>query len=152
MFKSAALPCKFYFRRADGDGGVDGEDEDQDDLAPPFYKVIFKVGNDLRLDQFALQMINLFNRIFLESGLDLKITPYKVLATSATCGRRRNILLCMMKRIAILYLLRFRRVRGISVGLGHQLPARQHPEVLLARVRAEESYTGHREQLFQELR
>ncbi len=44
------------------------------------------MSSDLRLDQFAMQMINLFNRIFLESGLDLKITPYRVLATSATCG------------------------------------------------------------------
>lgn len=50
------------------------------------YKVIFKVGHDIRQDQFALQMINLFDRIFLDCGLDMKITPFRVLATSATSG------------------------------------------------------------------
>ena len=72
IFKSAMLPCKFVFRQAD---------------VNDCYKVIFKVGNDLRQDQFAIQMIQLFNRIFLDNGLDLNITPYKVLATSPTCGK-----------------------------------------------------------------
>ena len=66
------LPCKFVFRQSE---------------VSDCYKVVFKVGNDLRQDQFAIQMIQLFNRIFLDNGLDLNITPYKVLATSPNCGK-----------------------------------------------------------------
>ncbi|TRY67190.1 hypothetical protein TCAL_09234 [Tigriopus californicus] len=71
IYKSAMLPSKFVFRQSDQQG---------------YVKVIFKVGNDLRQDQFALQMIDLFNKLFLSSGLDLHITPYKVLATSTNSG------------------------------------------------------------------
>ena len=83
IFKSAMLPSKFVFRQHDQRG---------------YKKVIFKVGNDLRQDQLALSMINLFNRILLDSGLDFGITPYKALATSADSGiliRRIRLRSCL---------------------------------------------------------
>ena len=93
------LPSKFVFRQHDQRG---------------YKKVIFKVGNDLRQDQFALSMINLFNRILLDSGLDFDITPYKVLATSADSGILMRLRSCLhytnIRLIAVYY-----RCLGIHV-------------------------------------
>jgi phosphatidylinositol 3-kinase len=66
------LPCKLVFRQKQPKGT---------------YSVIFKVGNDLRQDQFAVQMISLFNSVLLANGIDLRMTNYKVLATSSKCGQ-----------------------------------------------------------------
>ena len=51
------------------------------------FQVIFKVGNDLRQDQFVMHTIELFDKLLLNSGLDMKLTPYKVLATSTESGK-----------------------------------------------------------------
>jgi phosphatidylinositol 3-kinase len=50
------------------------------------YVAIFKVGDDLRQDQLVLQLILLMDRLLKKEHLDLKLTPYKVLATSLTNG------------------------------------------------------------------
>ena len=49
-------------------------------------KVMFKVGDDLRQDQLILQMIMLIDRLLRRENLDLKLTPYKVLACSGQLG------------------------------------------------------------------
>lgn len=47
---------------------------------------IFKHGDDLRQDQLILQMITLMDKLLRRENLDLKLTPYKVLATSSKHG------------------------------------------------------------------
>ncbi|KAJ9444593.1 Phosphatidylinositol 3-kinase [Diplonema papillatum] len=49
-------------------------------------RVMFKAGDDIRQDQLVLQIINIMNELLLQDGLDLKLTPYRCLATSANDG------------------------------------------------------------------
>ena len=50
------------------------------------YPIIFKTGDDLRQDQLVIQIITLINSLLLKENLDLKLTPYKILATSPLAG------------------------------------------------------------------
>lgn len=50
------------------------------------YVAIFKHGDDLRQDQLILQMITLMDKLLRMENLDLKLTPYRVLATSTKHG------------------------------------------------------------------
>jgi phosphatidylinositol 3-kinase len=50
------------------------------------YKVIFKIGDDLRQDQLIVQLITLMDKLLQKDGLDLKLTPYRVLACSKNEG------------------------------------------------------------------
>lgn len=70
LFKSALMPSKLHFKTID-----DSE-----------YVAIFKLGDDLRQDQLILQMITLMDKLLSKENLDLKLTPYKVLATSTKHG------------------------------------------------------------------
>jgi phosphatidylinositol 3-kinase len=71
VFKSAKVPLKLAFKRYPSDQG-----------SVVLENVIFKSGDDLRQDQLIIQMIMLMEKIFKSEGLDLKLSPYKVLATS----------------------------------------------------------------------
>uniref|UniRef100_A0A3P9H5Z3 Phosphatidylinositol 3-kinase catalytic subunit type 3 n=1 Tax=Oryzias latipes TaxID=8090 RepID=A0A3P9H5Z3_ORYLA len=70
LFKSALMPAKLIFKTEDG----------------AMYPVIFKHGDDLRQDQLILQIISLMDKLLRKENLDLKLTPYKVLATSSKHG------------------------------------------------------------------
>jgi len=70
MFKSAMCPILVAFNTASH--GV--------------YKLIFKNGDDLRQDQLIMQMINLMDSLLKKVNLDLKLKPYKILATGPQHG------------------------------------------------------------------
>ncbi|XP_063383010.1 phosphatidylinositol 3-kinase catalytic subunit type 3 isoform X1 [Cydia fagiglandana] len=70
LFKSALMPSKLTFLTTEG---VE-------------YEAMFKHGDDLRQDQLILQMITLMDKLLRRENLDLKLTPYKVLATSSKHG------------------------------------------------------------------
>uniref|UniRef100_A0A915AJ48 Phosphatidylinositol 3-kinase catalytic subunit type 3 n=2 Tax=Parascaris univalens TaxID=6257 RepID=A0A915AJ48_PARUN len=70
LFNSNLMPMKLSFK----------SDNNQT------YVTIFKRGDDLRQDQLVIQMIRLMDRILRADGLDLRLTPYSVLATSVSEG------------------------------------------------------------------
>ncbi|KAH8554115.1 phosphatidylinositol 3-kinase [Umbelopsis sp. PMI_123] len=50
------------------------------------YPIIFKTGDDLRQDQLVIQIITLMDKLLQKENLDLRLTPYKVLATGPDHG------------------------------------------------------------------
>ncbi|XP_039283155.1 phosphatidylinositol 3-kinase catalytic subunit type 3-like [Nilaparvata lugens] len=70
LFKSSMMPSLLSFITTDATE----------------YITIFKNGDDLRQDQLVVQIINLMDKLLRNENLDLKLTPYKVLATSTKTG------------------------------------------------------------------
>lgn len=50
------------------------------------FKVIFKIGDDMRQDQLIIQLFSVMDNIFKSASLDLSITPYATLAFSSSFG------------------------------------------------------------------
>jgi len=101
VFKSALQPCKLVFKTvADNENHLAHRSSSVDDgsglpsLSPPLplpntfdeYMCIFKNGDDLRQDQLVLQIIQLMDNLLRRENLDLKLTPYKALASSSRHG------------------------------------------------------------------
>jgi phosphatidylinositol 3-kinase len=76
VFKSNMFPLLLYFAREGG-----GE-----------YPVIFKDGDDMRQDQLVLQLFDLMDRLLRKENLDLRLSPYEVLATAPTQGMAQFVL------------------------------------------------------------
>lgn len=70
LFKSALMPSRLTFQTI----------EDKE------YVAIMKYGDDLRQDQLILQTITLMDKLLRRENLDLKLTPYNVLASSSKHG------------------------------------------------------------------
>ena len=70
VFKSSLYPLLIHFKTSDGKK----------------YPIIFKTGDDLRQDQLVIQVIALMDRLLRKENLDLKLTPYRILATSSNAG------------------------------------------------------------------
>ncbi|KAF9453475.1 atypical/PIKK/PI3K protein kinase [Macrolepiota fuliginosa MF-IS2] len=75
VFKSNLYPLLLYFQCSDGSE----------------YPVIFKDGDDMRQDQLVIQLITLMDRLLRKENLDLKLSPYDVLATGPLQGMAQFI-------------------------------------------------------------
>jgi phosphatidylinositol kinase/protein kinase (PI-3 family) len=49
-------------------------------------RLIVKSGDDLRSEQFAMQLIETIDLIFKRRKLKLKLQPYEILSTGPNCG------------------------------------------------------------------
>jgi hypothetical protein len=56
-----------------------------DPLGDPLT-IMFKVGDDLRQDQLVVQMFRIMDKLWLNAGLDLKMSPYVVLDAGHETG------------------------------------------------------------------
>ncbi|KAE8454453.1 hypothetical protein EG329_000076 [Mollisiaceae sp. DMI_Dod_QoI] len=70
VFKSSLCPIMLTFKT----------------LTRQKYQILFKTGDDLRQDQLIIQIITLMDQLLQKENLDLKLSPYKILATGATAG------------------------------------------------------------------
>ncbi|KAI2620530.1 phosphatidylinositol 3-kinase [Hypoxylon sp. NC1633] len=75
VFKSSLSPIMVTFRTTSGSK----------------YPILFKTGDDLRQDQLVIQIITLMDQLLQKENLDLKLTPYKILATSTAAGASQFI-------------------------------------------------------------
>ena len=75
VFKSNLSPLLLYFTCSDGSE----------------YPLIFKDGDDMRQDQLVIQLFTLMDRLLRKENLDLKLSPYAVLATGPTQGMAQYI-------------------------------------------------------------
>jgi len=70
VFKSNLFPMLLCFQCPDGSE----------------YPLIFKTGDDMRQDQLVIQLFTLMDRLLRKENLDLKLSPYDVLATGPLEG------------------------------------------------------------------
>lgn len=87
VFKSNLLPLLLWFETTETTR-LEVEEDPAEAVAviTPDYPIIFKNGDDLRQDQLVIQLFTLMDRLLRKENLDLKLSPYSVLATGPTEG------------------------------------------------------------------
>ncbi|KAH7912328.1 kinase-like domain-containing protein [Hygrophoropsis aurantiaca] len=75
VFKSNLYPFLLYFQCSNGTE----------------FPVIFKDGDDMRQDQLVIQLFTLMDQLLRKENLDLKLSPYDVLATGPLQGMAQFI-------------------------------------------------------------
>ncbi|CCG84246.1 protein of unknown function [Taphrina deformans PYCC 5710] len=100
VFKSSLFPLRLalittparassaahHAKESSGGAEIEQREAAMAPIEPGTFDVIFKSGDDLRQDQLVIQIITLFNDLLLRERLDLKLTPYRILATGPTSG------------------------------------------------------------------
>jgi phosphatidylinositol 3-kinase len=85
VFKSNLFPLLLWFETTDPN--PQPQDDEPPLLSlPPDYPIIFKHGDDLRQDQLVIQLFTLMDRLLRKENLDLRLSPYSVLATGVDVG------------------------------------------------------------------
>jgi hypothetical protein len=84
-----------------------------------FHFLNFKVGEDLRQDMLALQMIKIMDKIWLKEGLDLRMVIFRCLSTGRDRGRCFSWVLISLSHECSLLLVVYLKVllqayRGLS--------------------------------------
>ncbi|KAK9832006.1 hypothetical protein WJX81_007953 [Elliptochloris bilobata] len=82
--EAAALPPPAVVEGSDA--AADGPAQSLGPVGGGRYQVIYKRGDDLRQDQLVVQIFSLMDRLLKRENLDLRLTPYRVLATSPDDG------------------------------------------------------------------
>lgn len=88
VFKSNLFPLLLWFETTDATEPRNPGEDPSEALAVinPDYPIIFKNGDDLRQDQLVIQLFTLMDRLLRKENLDLRLSPYSVLATSTIEG------------------------------------------------------------------
>jgi phosphatidylinositol-4-phosphate 3-kinase len=73
-FPSNSLPLKLVFKNSDTKTSLSS------------LEAIFKVGDDLRQDMLSMQMIEIMDKFWLKSGLDLRMITFKCISTNERKG------------------------------------------------------------------
>ncbi|EGW30820.1 uncharacterized protein SPAPADRAFT_142747 [Spathaspora passalidarum NRRL Y-27907] len=91
VFKSSLAPLKITLKTIESGGASRHSATSQIIFGKKHnkygkYPMMFKIGDDLRQDQLVIQIIDLMDQLLKNENLDLKLTPYKILATSPVAG------------------------------------------------------------------
>ncbi len=92
MFSSNLMPCKFVFKTLESVTSLTQTSDSGASLNSTCskmqseYSTIYKIGDDLRQDQLVMQTIALMDKLLKQENLDLKLSPYKVIATGTKEG------------------------------------------------------------------
>ena len=86
VFKSSLFPLLLWFETTPTNISPDDEASAEIAVISQDYPIIFKNGDDMRQDQLVNQLFALMDRLLRKENLDLRISPYNVLATSVNEG------------------------------------------------------------------